>query len=201
MAVIRNIYKLIDHFSSFTVLPVDPDDVRDQIISYGIKDEIEFVGVTLDTRIIYGAFHQHIRRDGVYAEPVICADIYYDTSLTRDWRRLVCCKELLHILDHSVSKTASKMECENLVTHLADFTLESPFSREKLQAWTDELMMFHAAAVLFPWDARESLYRDYCQDNTRLDEIIKAVDLPESVVRLVLSEGWPNLYNTLSGGK
>ena len=62
MPAVRNIHKLIEFFSSFTVLPVNPDDVRDQILSYGVKDEIEFVGVNLDRRIMLGAFHQYVVR-------------------------------------------------------------------------------------------------------------------------------------------
>ena len=202
MPIVHNIHKLIDFFSSFTVLPVDPDDVRDQILTYGIKDNIAFVGVHLDARVIYGAFHQYIDRTSVYGDPVINVDIYWDRSLTRDWKRLVCCKELLHLLDHSVSKAATKLECENLLRHLADpELLNAPFSEDKLQAWNDELMLFYAMAVLVPWDARESLYADYCEDNSRLGEIAKRIDLPESVVKIILSERWPPLYQTISGSK
>ncbi len=103
------------------------------------------------------------------------------------------------MLDHSASKTVSQDDCENLVTHIVKLDPEEPFSPEKLQAWTDELMMLNAIAVLFPWDAREILYADYNEDETRLDAIIKAVDLPESVVRVVLSDRWPKLYQTIAG--
>jgi hypothetical protein len=74
MPAVRNIHKLIEFFSSFTVLPVNPDDVRDQILSYGVKDEIEFVGVNLDRRIMLGAFHQYVVRSAVYADPMIHVD-------------------------------------------------------------------------------------------------------------------------------
>lgn len=202
MAAVRNIQRLIDSFSSHTTLPVDPDDVRDEILSYGIKDEIEFVGVDIDKRVMYGAFHQYIRRDSTYGEQIVHVDIYWDRQLARDWKRLVCCKELLHMLDPSVSKTATRQDCENLVSHLSDPSLmDAPFSEEKMQAWSDELMMFYAMAVLLPWDARESLYLDYRTDNSRLAVIAKSVDLPDIAVRLVLSDHWPRLYEVLGGSK
>lgn len=201
MAGTRNIHKLIGFFSEFTVLPIDPDEVRDTIVSYGIKDEIEFVGVDVDDRVLYGAYRQYVKSDGLYADPVVHVDVYYNRSLGRDWKRLVCCKELLHMLDHTVSKTATKNDCENLVTHLAGLNLDGdpPFSNEKLQAWNDELMLYYAVAVLFPWEAREILYQDYCEDNARITEIVKVCDLPVSVVRLVLSDRWPRLYHLLAG--
>jgi hypothetical protein len=194
----RTIHRLIEHFSTYTVVPIDPDEVRDKIISFGVKDEIEFVGVNLDTRIIYGAYHQYIRRSGVYTDPLVCADIYYDLSLTRDWRRLVCCKELLHLLNHSSSKTASLPECEALLGHLSEPNL-LPFSEEKLQAYNDTTMMLYAIAILFPWDAREVLKEDWNADPTRIDEIVRRIDLPPSVVRLVLSDRWPRHYDQLAG--
>lgn len=102
--------------------------------------------------------------------------------------------------DSTVSKMATRAECENLVTHLADpALLDAPFSAEKLQAWHDELMMFSAMAVLLPWDARASLLEDYQADKARLGAIASSVDLPESVVELVLSEHWPRLHETISG--
>jgi hypothetical protein len=199
MPAVRNIHKLIEFFSSFTVLPVNPDDVRDQILSYGVKDEIEFVGVNLDRRIMLGAFHQYVVRSAVYADPMIHVDIYYDRSLSRDWKRVVCCKELLHILDHSTSKAATPSDCENLIAGMATMKLDTPFSIEKAQAWSDQLMLFYAMAVLFPWDAREVVYDDYRQDPTKLGAIAKAADLPEVVVVSVLSDYWPKLYASVSG--
>jgi hypothetical protein len=86
---------LIDFFSTFTVVPIDPDKVADQIRKGGSTDDINFVGVALDIRVIRGAFHQYVRRDGLYGEPIVCVDIYYDKAQGEDWRRVVCCKELL----------------------------------------------------------------------------------------------------------
>jgi hypothetical protein len=178
MPAVRNIHRLIDHFSGFTTVPIDPDDVAAQIISFGVKDEIEYVGVDIDTRVIYGAYKQYTFRNTVYGDPIVHVDIYYDRSLTRDWRRVVCCKELLHILDHSISKSSTQQDCEKLVEHLAAFDYSSPFSDEKLQAWNDELMTFYAMAVLLPWDAREILREDFLEDESRFPVIVEKCDLP-----------------------
>src|SRR5258708_4870279 len=116
MALIHN---LIEFFSTFTVSPIDPDDIKDQIISYGIKDEINFVGVNLDTRVLRGALMHYSMKTGVYSDPILCADVFYDLTLERKWRRVICCKELLHLLDHSVSRTATREACEKLIDDLA----------------------------------------------------------------------------------
>lgn len=199
MPAVQNIHKLIDFFSSFTVLPVNPDDVRDQILSYGIKDEIEFVGVDLGQRVMLGAFHQYVDKSVVYGDPILRVDIYYDRALSREWKRVVCCKELLHILDHSTSKAATRSDCENLVAGMASMKMDGPFSAEKAQAWSDQLMLFYAMAVLFPWDARNVIYEDYRRDPSKLGAIAKAADLPEIVVTFVLSDNWPKLYASVAG--
>lgn len=82
---------------------------------------------------------------------------------------------------------------------MATMKLDTPFSIEKAQAWSDQLMLFYAMAVLFPWDAREVVYDDYRQDPTKLGAIAKAADLPEVVVVSVLSDYWPKLYASVSG--
>ena len=167
----NNIYSLIDFFSNFTVLPIDPDDVKEQIIEYGVKDEIEFVGVDLDEIVIIGAFHQYVKSDGVYADPIVCADIYYDRAQERKWRRVICCKELLHLLDRSHSRTATQQDCERLLDDLAIIEIpQSKFSPEALQAWEDHLTLYYAVAILFPIGAREILYPAYASGRLSLEQ-------------------------------
>jgi hypothetical protein len=197
-----NIHSLIDFFANFTVLPIDPDDVRDQILEYGVKDEIEFVGVTLDERIIIGAFHQYIRSPGVYADPIVCADIYYDRSQERKWRRVICCKELLHLLERSHRKTATQEECERLLDDLVQINgPKSKFSPEAMQAWEDHLTLYYAVAILFPIGARDILHPYFVSGSLSIEKISQDADLPESVVALVMSDRWPDLHSILLGSK
>jgi hypothetical protein len=60
-------------------------------------------------------------------------------------------------------------------------------------------MTFYAMAVLLPWDAREILREDFLEDESRFPVIVEKCDLPESIVRLILSDRWPRLYQSISG--
>jgi hypothetical protein len=192
------IYTLIGFFSSFTVVPIDPDDVKDQIIGYGVKDEISFIGVDLDARIIVGALHHYTRSPGVYADPIVCADIYYDRAQERRWRRVICVKELMHLLDRSSSMTATQTDCEKLLDDLTGiFEPSASFSLDALHAWHDHLMLYYAVTVLFPFDAREIYYPAYTNGLLSIEKIANDVDLPETLVRLVMSEGWTRIYETI----
>jgi hypothetical protein len=197
---VATIHKVVEFFSGFTVLPIDPDDVADQIKSYGVKDEIEFVGVTLDVRIIRGALHHYVHHPAVYAEPVICAAIYIDRSQPREWRRLVAIKELLHLLDESTSQTATAGDCEKLLDDLVNIKdAASEFDVSALQAWQDLLMLYYAMAVAFPENARDILFEDYKAGHISLQDIQSRVDLPMQAVELVMSEGWPAICRRVTG--
>jgi hypothetical protein len=196
------IHDLIDFFSSFTVLPIDPDDVADQIKSYGIKDEIEFVWVSLDVLIIRGALHHHISRPGLYADPVVCADIYIDKDQPSDWRRLVAIKELLHLFDHSKNQTATAFDCEKLIDGLASIRSAKSFLDVKaLQAWADYLMLYYAISVAFPEAVRELFYDDYKAGHISVADVRHRIDLPEEVIRLVMSDTWPPILKEIVGRK
>ena len=196
--VMSTVYTLIEFFSSFTVVPIDPDEVRDQIVGYGVKDEIRFIGVDLNERIILGALHHYTKSPGVYAEPIVCADIYHDRSQDRRWRRVICVKELMHLLDRSPSLTATQAQCEKLLHDLTIVAVtSSSFSIDAFTAWHDHLMLYCAVMVLFPIDARNILFPSYSSGLLSIEKIANEVDLPETLVRLVMSDGWPRLYETI----
>lgn len=196
------IHKVVEFFSCFTVLPVDPDEVADHVRSYGIQDEIEFVGVDIDIRVIRGALHHYSYHPSAYAAPRLCADIYFDRSQPREWRRLIAVKEVLHLLDHSVSKTTSVADCEKLISALSSYNAtSSEFDIVSVHAITDLMMLYFAIAVVFPADARDIVYGPYKEGHLSLDEIRIWADLPMEVVALVMTDEWPSISNKLAGWK
>ncbi len=195
------IHDILEHFSSFTSVPVDPDDLAAEIKKAGIRDEINFVEVDIDERILRGALHTHVYTPGVYGEPQVCSDIFYSKGLTRAWRRFVCCKELLHILDNSVSVTATQQDFEALIAGLCTTPdTANPFDASGLQVWGDRLMIYYATAVIFPLRVREVIL-DAFGDTPDIPQVAKWLDVPERVAALVLSDHWPSLYKALLGRK
>lgn len=190
---------LLKHFSSFTTLPIDPDDVIKELKSHGIKDEIEFVGVSLDVLIVRGSLYHYVRPSGVYSPPVLCAEIYYNLNQERRWRRLVCCKELIHILDRTPSRTTDQQGLEKLLRDMADPSKMTFVSADNVASWTDYFTEFHAIAVLFPIEAREVLLPAYRAGKMTLADISDRADLPEEVVGVVMSDQWPVIYSALNG--
>jgi hypothetical protein len=197
------IHDLIEFFSTFTVVPIDPDEVRDQIVGYGVKDEINFIGVNLEERILRGALLHYTRPTGVYADPTVCADIYYDNNQNRRWRRVICCKELLHLLDHAGTRTATQKDCEKLIEDFVAIVKAKPpqYSAEQFHAWSDTLMLYYAIAVLFPIEVRSELFEPFSAGAVSLSQIAEKVDLPEDLVVLVMNPAWPATFDAILGRK
>ena len=197
------IHELINHFSSQVSVPIDPDDVAQQIKNAGIRDIVSFVSVKLETRVLKGALHSYVIRNGLYGEAVLHSDVYYSDSLTRDWKRFVCCKELLHILDSSVSQAAKPEDVEGLISGLCRISdrQESPLTMASLRAWDDHLMTYYAIAILFPNTVRDLLMPPFTAKLIDIEQISERLDLPAMAVSLVMSDDWPNLHKALMGKK
>jgi hypothetical protein len=195
------IHDLIDYFSPFTSGPIDPDDVAERLKLAGIRDRIHFVEVNIEVRILRGALHTYVYRDGLYADAEICSDIYYSVNQSRAWKRLVCCKEILHILDNSVSQTRTLEDFEILIRGLCSTPVSGNFD-EGLQVWGDRLMVYYASAIVFPWRFRELLLEANLPHGTKLAPIAaQALDIPEQIANLVLSPQWSGLYEAIMGSK
>jgi hypothetical protein len=108
---------LISFFSDFTRLPVRIDDVVDHMVDHGVRDRITLIPVDIDTAILRGFLFQH-EQLRAYGEPLECADIYFGIDQEPEWQRLVCCKELLHILDNEAQASASRAEVSRLIQEI-----------------------------------------------------------------------------------
>ena len=95
--------------------------VRDYMVSgkLAVKDRIMFYGVELDTDVTRGLLHEYIEPAQGIISAGPCADIYYDRRQPIEWQRLVCCKELLHILDPDQYKTATPEKAKWLIEKIA----------------------------------------------------------------------------------
>jgi len=198
---LMTIHDIIKHFSSYTAAPVDPDDVAKQIKLAGIRDQIFFVEVDIEVRVLRGALHTYVLTKGVYSDPDICSDIFYAANQSRAWKRLVCCKELLHILDQSVSQTSTIDDFDKLIRGLC-VPPNLGSINDGVQIWTDRLMFYYASAIVFPMRARELLLAAKIPAGQTLQEVAaRVLDIPEPVAMLVLSDNWPSLYKAIIGSK
>ncbi|MEA3473261.1 MAG: hypothetical protein U9R70_07550 [Pseudomonadota bacterium] len=196
-----SIASLIRDFDARKVVPVELEDVEAALAARGIKDEIYWFPADINAEVLQGQLvHWEVEADYEYptdhtgAEVRKVAAIYYAESMDDPWRRLVGCKELLHVMDAPEARASSP----EVVLKLTEKIILSPefqdVVRDGYVTTTDRNAILQAVAVLFPWRARELFIGDGTLSNV---EIAGLVDIPLRYVALVMSNSWPLIHDLL----
>jgi hypothetical protein len=194
-----SVRSLIEHYANGTHLHVRVRDIRDYMVSgeLAIKDRIRFVGVEIDINVLRGFLHQYTKRplDGSALRPMACADVHYDRRQPIEWQRLVCCKELLHLLDPQGHRTNTPAHVKLQIERIALPPGMETIRTDGMRVWGDRLADLQAIALLFPMEARRVLVGKV--DKIGPDNIARLVRLPEKYVRWVMSPQWEDMYPTI----
>ena len=191
------ITQLIKEFDDRTVLPVDVNDVVAFLRKHGVQDEIEFLGVDLDADILLGQIKRFTYRKVAYGEPIFAANIYYDRNGSNAWRRMVCCKELLHMTDPEMSRAKTRQEIQRQAEKMGLPPGMQDALKEPPSVNFDRLAEYQATAVLFPWAARSALIEAYKAEKLTLDDVARMADLPRRQASFVMSELWEASHQAL----
>lgn len=187
---------IYQHFATYENLPVRVNDIADFLIGRGVVQRILFHEVDLNVEVIQGFLVVYEEAVG-YAKH-ICADVYYSKHLSPDEKRLVIVKELLHIDDAANEVCNDPQQVVRLLTEVpwpADM-----FAQLGDPAKKDSNGLAYAAAVLLPSGAREQIL-PLVPSKVSLDNIASIAELPEYVVRVVLSKRWEGFLSDLEKGK
>jgi hypothetical protein len=189
--------RLIAHFSETTELPIEIQDIRAKIVELGIQDEIKFFEHDIDPGKLRGVYYQYTRRDGVYGDPVLCSLIVYSSRLSVDWQRVVCCKEMIHILDGQAERTKTPEEVHGLVDKLLGPLSTEDFGIADFMAAKDRLALYQALMLLFPAAARREAVERLASGEVDIESIAKWACLPTVLTKVVMSDDWPELSREL----
>lgn len=189
---------LIEHFSAQTMLPIKVPDVAAKIVELGIEDQIQFIGVDLDIGAMRGQFiRTTTRRDGVYGEPIYCADIYYARNQDLDWQRFVCCKEMMHLFDQEAWYTKNAEELRHLTGKLS-LSPDLQFkANDGLKAYMDKFAVLQALCVLFPIAVRNLLLEPYNGGVISSEIIAQIAEIPQKYIRLAMEDYWDGLADAI----
>jgi hypothetical protein len=191
------LFKLINHFAGRERAPVQVLEVLYVLKSWGIKDDVFFYPVDADTAVIKGMItHWEAPWDDGSVKRF--ADIATARTLTDQERRLIECKELLHILDPDWALVNKNRAIEELIEKIIiPPEFQDPFGDDMAHANSDRVAELHAVAVLFPWATRQLLLLKVSQIGIQkiADDI---VDLPPKHVATVMSEKWAEIYRMMT---
>lgn len=194
--------KLLEHFDAYTNLHIDVNDVRDQLVSMGVQDEINFHFVNMDANRIRGIIYRYTRRPGVYAEPIFCTDIVIAKDMGEEdeaWKRLVAVKELLHIADCPALTAESEAATQILFKNFSvppELRTEMISAEDNTRSWmNDRIRIYLALAILVPKACREMLREVY---GSKLSgrEIADIARIPERYVDIVMGNEFEQVIET-----
>lgn len=190
--------KLAKIFENEREMPIELPEIERAIVDVlCVQDHIIFSAEDMNPELCRGTYYQYTIRPALYAPPELHTLIVYSEHLDNPWKRLVCFKELVHVLDKTEGKTRTSAD-------LVAFTeaLLAPSSADEIgladyQALEDRHAIYRALAVIFPPAARADAI-DLLQSGTKtIDEIADWVSLPRRFVLMVMHDNWPQIRNEI----
>jgi hypothetical protein len=175
--------------------PIEVSTVRDALIKMGIQDQIQlFPDPEMNSEHLRGVFYQYTRRDSVYGDPILVTLITYCSQLSIQWQRVICVKELIHVLDKDVEKTNLSDEIEGLINRIIGPFSTEDFNAYDIMALKDKMALYQSLSVLFPSKSRQDFL---IKHGVNVELAMEIFCLPEWAVKLVLSSEWPKITQEL----
>lgn len=188
---------LVEAFQDEVNLPIEIDEIRNEIIRQGFQDRIIFFAGNLNTDQLRGTFTQWTEHNGVYAEPELVTLIVYPSTEDAHWQRLVCAKELVHVCDMQIAKTKTPEAIEELAERLLGRFEDNKDDEADLMASVDKLAQFQGLNLLFPKAARALARSKIASGEKSIEDIVDWVALPRQFVELALTDIWERFSELL----
>jgi hypothetical protein len=192
---------VVRHFEGIGKVPVDIKDVLALVREICPDEVIKVRGVDVDNKKIRGNCYRYKIADGAILVPRPVSLVVYSTRDDEYCQRLVCCKELIHIVDPDPIVTSKKEE----VIHLAERVTKpvkfgaSGLNPNDLQVFLDQLAKWEALAVLFPFGLWEEVMPKYKKGKVDLETISDWVEIPVEFVNTIMTDAWEKLRTGLIG--
>ena len=181
-----SISRLIRFFSTFSVLPIEIPVVVEQIIEeYDIVDDISIIPLDIPASELKGVHYRFLQR---MEPPQTGFDrkvlIGFSRHLTVPWQRVVCCKELIHIMDGTPFRTTTRAGVDRLVPRLLSRSSIAPMGVADLGAIKDIIATYQALAVLFPEEMREHFASQFRAKKITIEKIASACQSSNRTCRI-----------------
>lgn len=192
---LMQVKKLIAEFSTKEKLPIELKEVEKALRANGVEADEEiyyfydvelppdsFAGFVHSEKIPFGADDWRLLHTITYAK------------MGEPMERLVCCKEMLHILDPDYLKANTIETVNRLISEIIlppDFT---NFVNNGAHANSDMIGIAHAIAVLMPLAAIEILRPALKAGKISIERIAEIAELPIFAVSAAMSDPWPDFH-------
>lgn len=197
--------RVFEFFSIEQNLPIPLDVMAEQVLEQGLVNEIRFHAVPVPNDAVAALLYMvEYNSKGPYASnggggPIKIAHVIYDEDLPPRRMRLAVAKELLHICDAGLATAHTEETVDRLIDELMiPGDLAGELAQLQIATSTDKAGLIKAAACLFPYECRETLKPQYDAQLISDDYLADLTELPVPFVRLIMSDLWQEIYNTLA---
>jgi hypothetical protein len=113
------------------------------------------------------------------------ANIRFDKSLNRCWRRFVCCKELMHVFDSESERVSSRDRFLRLMKDIDN----RPMAGDQSDMFTSEMNAeWMALIALCPKRLRDKYMQQYVDRTLSPYDVGLMFKIPEAVVKSLMSD-------------
>jgi hypothetical protein len=189
--------ELVEFFEHQTDVPIAISDVQSFVLDRTNVGRLQYIDVDLDPQVCRGFFRLYRARPSPYSDLEICCDILLSRSLGVAERRLVACKELIHLLDPSYMRISNQQQVEHLISSVTSRRrphVASEGTPPDVTVRWDFLNEHVPGAILFPMAVRSAWLDRYKMGDLTCTEIAEKLQAPESLVLIVLNEKWPEVH-------
>jgi hypothetical protein len=192
-----SIGRVVRHFEGIGKVPIDLKDVVALVRQLVPGETIRVRGVNVDPARLMGTCYRYAIDDSKILVPRQVSYVVYNNRLDPYLQRLVCCKELVHVLDPDPILTTTKEKVVNLLERvLKNVQVNHAIPNKDANVFAalfDQLAKWHAMAILFPfglWEELEPRLDEISLDDKEIAKIADWVELPIDHVGAVLIPDW-----------
>lgn len=193
--------RVVRHFEGIGKVPVDLKDVVALVRELVPGETIRVRGVNVAPNKLKGTCYRYAIDDSKILVPRQVSYIVYSNQLDPYWQRLVCCKELVHILDPNPILTTTKEKVVSLIERvrkdLADNHALTRTDSNAFAALFDQIAKWHAMAISFPFGLWEEIAPKVTSGEFTAEQVADWVELPLDHVRAVLDPEWKAVRESL----
>lgn len=185
--------KILDEYIDIRDLPVRVDRLRQSILDFGAVDQIVFYEDDHEPdELQFGMLRVSKDKPPYFSGERCIAEIYHPGPIDNFSVRLICFKELMHILDEPALCAITRLDVSRLISQIA---LPPALSHELNKIFTpayaaDRSGFIPALIVMVPEHIRLELKPLYEDDKITRSELSELFEVPENIVDVVMSDDW-----------
>jgi len=181
---------LLEDFCNWPHYVVETTDISSAIVRRAYVNSVNFVPFDESPQDLLGMLvkWEHCHPYGTVTEHVA---VCYNLNTPPWLQRLICAKEMIHILENGEAETSSREAFSALLDSLfpgdTERALIDIFRRQALH---EHAAIFQATNLMFPMPHRERCREKLAKDEMSLAEVASHFDIPEFFAETLLSPEW-----------